>query len=42
MRRRARGGRQMEAAEWQKQKVHGRDEVLLDIEDRANAYSNAA
>lgn len=29
----------MEAVEWQTQKVHGRDEVLRDIERRANAYS---
>jgi hypothetical protein len=25
---------------WQEQKVHGRDEVLRDIEERASAYSN--
>jgi hypothetical protein len=29
----------MEAAKWQTQKVHGRDEVLRDIEARADAYS---
>src|SRR5512139_1978322 len=29
----------MEAVQWQKQKVHGRDEVLRDIEDRADVYS---
>lgn len=29
----------MENVKWQKQKVHGRDEVLRDIENRANAYS---
>jgi len=29
----------METVKWQTQKVHGRDEVLRDIEDRANAYS---
>jgi len=29
----------MEAVKWQTQKVHGRDEVLLDIEKRACAYS---
>lgn len=28
----------MIAAKWQSQKVHGRDEVLRDIERRANAY----
>jgi hypothetical protein len=30
----------MEAVKWQTQKVHGRDEVLRDIERRANAYSD--
>lgn len=30
----------METVKWQAQKVHGRDEVLQDIEKRANAYSN--
>ena len=29
----------METVKWQTQKVHGRDKVLLDIENRANAYS---
>jgi hypothetical protein len=29
----------MSAARWDTQKVHGRDEVLLDIEERARAYS---
>jgi hypothetical protein len=29
----------METAKWQTQKVHGRDEVLRDIEVRADAYS---
>jgi hypothetical protein len=29
----------MATAKWETQKVHGRDEVLLDIEKRANAYS---
>ena len=29
----------MGAVKWQTQKVHGRDEVLRDIERRANAYS---
>jgi hypothetical protein len=28
----------METLQWQTQKVHGRDEVLLDIEKRAGAY----
>jgi hypothetical protein len=28
----------MEAVKWQTQKVHGRDEVLRDIQKRANAY----
>ncbi|MBC7249132.1 MAG: hypothetical protein H5T62_02520 [Anaerolineae bacterium] len=28
----------MEAVKWQNQRVHGRDEVLRDIEKRANAY----
>jgi len=28
----------MENVKWEKQKVHGRDEVLRDIENRANAY----
>ena len=28
----------MESAKWEKQKVNGRDEVLLEIEKRANAY----
>ena len=32
-------GTQMETAKWEEQKVYGRDEVLLDIEKRANAYS---
>jgi hypothetical protein len=31
----------MEAAKWQTQKVQGRDEVLRDIERRANAYSES-
>jgi hypothetical protein len=30
----------METVRWQTQKVHGRDEVLRDIERRANAYSD--
>ena len=30
----------MKTAKWHTQKVHGRDEVLRDIEKRANAYSN--
>jgi len=30
----------MEAVKWQTQKVHGRDEVLRDIERRANSYSD--
>lgn len=30
----------MEAVKWQTQKVHGRDEVLRDIERRANAYGD--
>ena len=30
----------MGAGKWQTQKVHGRDEVLRDIEKRANAYSD--
>jgi hypothetical protein len=30
----------METVKWQTQKVHGRDEVLRDIEKRANAYSD--
>ena len=30
----------MAAAKWQAQKVHGRDEVLRDIEKRANVYSD--
>jgi hypothetical protein len=29
----------METVKWEKQKVHGRDEVLLDIEKRAHAYA---
>jgi hypothetical protein len=29
----------MDSVIWQNQKVHGRDQVLRDIEDRANAYS---
>ena len=29
----------MEAIKWEKQRVYGRDEVLLDIEKRAGAYS---
>jgi hypothetical protein len=29
----------METVKWQTQKVHGRDEVLREIEKRANAYS---
>jgi hypothetical protein len=29
----------METVKWQTQKVHGRDQVLRDIEKRANAYS---
>lgn len=29
----------MSGAKWETQKVHGRDEVLLDIEKRARAYS---
>jgi hypothetical protein len=29
----------MDAANWQTQKVHGRDEVLRDIEKRANAFA---
>ena len=29
----------METVKWEKQKVYGRDEVLRDIENRANAYS---
>ncbi len=29
----------METIHWQTQKVHGRDEVLRDIENRANTYS---
>ena len=28
----------MGTAKWETQKVHGRDEVLRDIENRANAY----
>jgi hypothetical protein len=31
----------MEAVKWQTQQVQGRDEVLRDIEARANAYSDA-
>jgi hypothetical protein len=30
----------MKTVKWQTQKVHGRDEVLRDIENRANAYSD--
>jgi hypothetical protein len=30
----------METVKWQTQKVHGRDKVLRDIEERANAYSD--
>jgi hypothetical protein len=30
----------MKTVKWQTQKVHGRDEVLRDIERRANAYSD--
>ena len=30
----------MESVKWQTQKVHGRDEVLRDIQNRANAYSD--
>ena len=31
----------METVKWQRQKVTGRDEVLRDIEQRANAYSES-
>jgi hypothetical protein len=29
----------MDTGKWEKRKVHGRDEVLRDIQERANAYS---
>jgi len=34
------GELRMEAVKWHTQKVHGRDEVLRDIEKRAHAYSD--